>query len=448
MRSAAALAAALLCTAIAGTTRANPADAFGLGSRSIALGGAVSADVHDFSANYYNPSALALVPATDLSLGYMYVSHHLELNGHDSQVDPVRGLMGGVVAPGRIAKVPFAFGLGTHVSDERLSRARTVDPSVPVWVLYDNRSQFLYLTANLALRPFKWLAVGGGMSFLAATKGSFGITGTAVLPDPTGRRSQYDSQLRHEVDADLTAVRYPEFGITILPSDRFSAALVYRGQAELNLAIDAKLKGKVDAGLLTVPAQYSLESQTLDAFIPRQVVLGTSTRPLDHLRVNLDVTWVQWSAYKSPVSYSVTSLQVPLPKSLLPPATKPSSRTDPHFSDRFVPRIGVEYRFQLQKKLELPVRVGYAFEKTPVPDQTGATNFVDNDRHIFSIGAGFVLKHPGAVLPGNLRFDVDAQLSVLPTRVTLKQSPADFTGDYSARGTILAGGATLSVGFK
>ncbi len=437
----------LLGLATSGAARANPADAFGLGSRSTALGGAVSADVRDFSANYYNPSGLALAPGTDLSLGYMYVSHHLELNGHDSRVDPVRGLMGGIVAPGQIAKLPFAFGIGTHVSDDRLSRARTVNPAVPVWVMYDNSSQLLYLTANLALKPFKWLALGGGMTFLAATEGSFNITGTAVLPDPTGRRSEYDSQLRHEVNADLTAVRYPEFGVTVIPSDRFSAALVYRGQAELNLAIDAKLKGQVST-LVTVPASYTLESQTLDAFVPRQVVLGTSTKPIDHLHVNLDVVWVEWSAYKSPVSHTVTTLDVPLAQSLLPPPTKPSPRTNPHFSDRFVPRIGVEYGFQLSKQLELPVRAGYVFEKTPVPDQTGSTNFVDNDRHVVSLGAGFVLKDPGAVLPGNLRFDVDAQLSVLPTRVTLKQSPADFTGDYSARGTILAGGATLSVGFR
>lgn len=448
MRRALALAVLVAAAALPAASRANPADTFGLGSRSTALGGAVSADVRDFSANYYNPSGLAFAQGTDLSIGYMYVAHHLTLNGHDSQVDPVRGLMGGVVAPGHILKLPFAFGIATHVSDERLSRARTVDPSVPVWVMYDNRSQLLYLTANLALRPFKWLSIGGGMTFLAATEGAFDISGTAVLPDQLGKRSEYDSQLRHEVDADLTAVRYPEFGITVKPDERFSAGLVYRGQAELNLAIDAKLKGKVDAGLLTVPAQYALESQTLDAFIPRQVVLGTSTKPLDQLRVNVDVVWVQWSAYKSPVSHSVTSLDVPLPKSLLPPATKPSPRTDPRFSDRFVPRIGVEYRIQALDKLELPVRAGYAYEHTPVPDQTGATNFVDTDRHILSLGAGFVLEHPGEVLPGNLRFDVDAQLSVLPKRVTLKESPADFTGDYSARGTILAGGATLSVGFK
>ena len=38
---------------------AQPIDTFGMGSRSIAMGGAVTADVEDFTANYYNPAGLA-----------------------------------------------------------------------------------------------------------------------------------------------------------------------------------------------------------------------------------------------------------------------------------------------------------------------------------------------------------------------------------------------------
>ncbi len=437
------LVALALC--VAAPARANPVDTFGLGSRSTAMAGAVSADVTDFSANYYNPSGLALARGTDLSIGYEYVSHHLEMNGQDSLVDPVRGIVGGVVAPGKIGPLPFAFGIATHLSDERLSRARTIHIDEPRWVLYDNRSQLLYLSANLALRPFSWLSIGGGITFLAATRGSFNITGTAVIPDKLGTRSKYDSQLRHEVDADLTAVRYPEAGITVKPNDWLSAALVYRGHARVNLEIDAELDGAVNYGFI-VPAKYTLVSRTVDIYIPDQVVLGTSMHPVHDLTVGLDLDWVHWSAYESPVSETTTAIDIPLP-SLLPPPTKPTPAIDPGFHDRIVPRLGVEYRFQLSRHLELPARAGYAYERSPVPDQTGRTNFVDTDRHILSLGTGFVWKHPGKVLAGDLRFDTHAQLSILPTRVTIKDSPADFIGDYRARGTMLGVGATLSVGF-
>lgn len=438
------LAAAALFTASA---RGNPADTFGLGSRSTAMGGAVSASVTDFSANYYNPSGLALARGTDLSVGYMAVEQHLSMNGADSRVDPVHGVVGGAVARGEVLGMPFAFGLATHLPNDRLSRARTVRLDQPRFILYDNRPQLLYLSTNLAFSPAPWLAIGGGVTFLAATRGSFNITGTAVLPDSLGRRSEYDSQLRHEVDADLTAVRYPEAGVTVRPADWLALALVYRGQARVNLEISALLDGDVDAGLLTVPATYTLVSRTVNIFVPQQAVLGASVHPLEGLELGLDLTWVDWSSYESPVSRTATELDVPL-TSLLPPPTKPSPEIDPGFLGRIVPRLGVEYRWKVAAAFELPLRAGYVYERSPVPEQRGQTNFVDMDRHLLSLGVGVVWKEPGEVLPGDLRLDAHVMYGILPTRVTLKDSPADFTGDYRASGDMLGLGATLSVGFR
>jgi long-subunit fatty acid transport protein len=444
----AALALALGALLVSAGAEASPVDSFGLGSRSTAMGGAVSASVRDFSANYYNPSGLALARGTDLSAGYMVVSQQLELNGHDSQVDPVRAIVGGVVAPGAVLMIPFAFGLAVHLPDERLSRARSMRAEDPRWVLWDNRPQLIYLSTNLAIRPLEWLAIGGGVSFLAATRGAFEITGTAVLP-VENQRTEYDSQLRHEVDADLTAVRYPAFGVTVSPSDRLDFALVYRDQAEIELEIDAQLRGRVDATLLTVPARYELSSTTMNAFVPRQLVLGASWRPLDRLLFGIDLTWVNWAAYESPISRSSSELDVDLdlPGFELPPNPKPTSRVDPGFRNRLVPRAGVEYRLPVRRRFDLPLRAGYVFERSPVPPQTGRTSFADADRHVLSLGAGFLWSEPGDVLPGNLRFDTHLQWAILPTQVTLKDNPADYTGDFSAGGSQLGVGATLSLGF-
>ncbi len=448
MRPLSALVACSLLT-LARVAGASPVDAFGMGSRSTAMGGAVSGDVRDFSACYYNPSGLALARGTDISVGYVTVNHSLEMNGKDSKVDPVRGIVGGIVAPGSIGFLPFAFGIATHLSDERLSRARTMKLEDPRWVLYDNRTQLLYLSADLAIRPFDWLAVGGGVTYLAATRGGFAISGTAVLP--AGDRTQYDSQLRHEVNADLSTVRYPSFGITILPADTFDFGIVYRGQARVELDIDAELQGDIDATLLTVPAQYTLVSHTVDIFVPRQIVVGTSIHPNKKLSINLDLTWVNWAAYESPISETRTTLDVNVPPGVieLPPNPKPTKAADPGFENRIVPHVGAEYRVELsRRKLHLPVRVGYVFEKSPVPPQTGITNYVDTDRHVISAGFGVIWEDPGEVLPGDLRLDLHGQYSILPTRVTIKDSAADYIGDYRARGTIWSAGATLSMGFR
>ena len=426
---------------------ASPVDTYGLGSRSTALGGAMSASVRDFSACYYNPSGLALARGTDLSVGYASVAHRLEMNGHDSEVDPVRGLVGGIVAPGSVGTLPFAFGIATHLSDERLSRARSTRQDTPRWLLYDNRPQLLYLSAGVALRPVHWLSLGGGITWLAATQGRFGIRGTAVLP--SGSRTEYDSELEHEVDADLTSVRYPQFGVTVRPTRELDLAAVYRGQAEIALNIDAELAGDIDATLLQVPARYTLTSATVNAFIPQQVVVGGGYQLTRQLRVAADVTWVNWAAYKSPVSRSQTVLDVNVPANFeLPENPKPTKVEDPNFKNRLVPRLGVEYFLEVVRDFSVPLRAGYFYEHSPVPPQTGVTNFVDAHRHVFSVGSGFVMSDPGEVLPGDLRFDAHFQWSVLPTRVTLKDNPADYVGDYRARGSIINLGATLGVGFQ
>ena len=78
------------------------------------MGNAMSADVSDVSANYYNPAGLARARGLELSLGYFRASHHLSTNDVDNQVDPVKGLVFGLVAPGELFGVKFAFGLGVH----------------------------------------------------------------------------------------------------------------------------------------------------------------------------------------------------------------------------------------------------------------------------------------------------------------------------------------------
>ncbi len=205
----------------------------------------------------------------------------------------------------------------------------------------------------------------------------------------------------------------------------------------------------MDATLLKLPARYELTSTTVNAFIPQQVVVGGNWHPSDELSVGLDVTWVNWAAYQSPVSRSQTTLDVNVPQGFeLPPNPKPTQVEDPAFENRLVPRVGAEYRLELSRDFQLPVRAGYLFERSPVPPQTGITNYVDADRHVFSAGAGVIWNEPAAILPGNLRLDAHAQWSLLPTRVTLKDNPANATGDYRARGTILNLGATLSLGFE
>ena len=449
--------AAVALSLVAAPARAGEPDAYGLGSRSTAMGGAVVADATDFSATYYNPAALAGVRGTSLSIGYSYVANHLDTNGVDNGVAPVHGVSGGLVAPGRLFGIPFAFGVGVYVPDTGLSQVQALHQETPRWALYQDRSSILFVAACLAIRPLRWLEIGGGVAFLAATKGQFQISGTAELLMP------YDSKLRDEVDADLTSVRYPEVGARVKIDGFGYLGLAYRGQTELSLSVGASLQGNIDFIGLSIPLLYNLASRTVDAFLPQQFAVGLSFQRVPRLRVNLDFTFVNWAAYESPTAVTSSNLSVQLPPGTpitLPPSPKQVVLIPPDFSNRLVPRLGVEYVVpvagglrrlegdEVERRLfEIPLRAGYVYERSPVPPQTGVTNFVDTDRHTLSFGTGLTINHPGSVLQGSLSLDVHGQLSILPERVTYKANPADFVGDYRASGTMLGAGSTLTAVF-
>jgi long-chain fatty acid transport protein len=447
--SGAMLLAAALLTCSARQAAANPPDTYGIGARSTALGGAVTAGATDFSAGYYNPAGLARSSGTELSLGYKFAAHRLKLGGQDSRLDPVRALVGGVVARGAVADVPVAVGVTAQIATERLSRIRTRRAEEPRWLLYDDRPHLLYLSLSAAVRPFAWASLGAGIAMLSSTQGSFTVTGTVVQPDDGGA-SQNDSQLRHEVDVDLTSRRYPLLGVALMPADELSVAVVYRGQATVAFDMAGQLQGDVQTAAFTVPAAYEVLSRSTSEFVPRQVAVGVHAEPLSRLSLELDVVYVNWGAYQSPFSRTDSQLTFEAPADLLglPADTGTSPPPDPQFEDRLVPRIGVEYVAQPAQVLAVPIRLGYAFEKSPVPAQTGRSNLVDNDRHVVALGSGFVWQDPARWLPGELRFDLFGQWTRLPTRVTLKASPADFVGDYRAEGDIFAVGADVSLGFR
>jgi long-chain fatty acid transport protein len=178
--------------------------------------------------------------------------------------------------------------------------------------------------------------------------------------------------------------------------------------------------------------------------------------------VNLDLAWVNWSAYESPTARTRAHLEAEPPPGTpvdLPEDPRPTTVIPPDFEDRLVPRLGAEYvlGFGARRKVsgsdvelplvQIPVRAGYAYERSPVPDQTGRTNFVDADRHTVSLGAGLTLNAPGKILAGTLRLDAHAALSILPERVITKANPSDFIGDFRADGTMINVGATLGASF-
>jgi long-chain fatty acid transport protein len=433
---------ALLALASAEPALASPGIDFGFGSRVQALGGAGVALADDAPAVFHNPSGLARAEHVSVTAGYSSVAYSQTVSGVPADLPTVRTFDAGLVVPGRIGKVPVAFGFALALPDGRLSRLREPQTTEAYWALDDAGPRLVDVGSTFALRLLPELAIGGGIGFQASLRGTFQVEGTAVVADGQGR--EYESSLRHAVHADLTASRFPLVGLTYLPAEWLAVGLSYRGASLVEHQIDGVLDGRLVIGKETVPVRYAFQTHANVAYTPAQVALGASGRPLPHLQVTAELDWQRYSAYRSPYAQTSTHVDIPPELELDVPDQLAVPAPPAHFSDRFVPRLGVEPDFELAPRVSLALRAGYSYQHAPVPHVQPETRLLALDRHVLSLGAGGSWKKPVAPF-AELALDLTfaAALGVSQTFTTTVGPNAD-----RASGHALLFGATLRVAFQ
>ncbi|MCB9601507.1 MAG: outer membrane protein transport protein [Sandaracinus sp.] len=429
-----------LSSTVPSIASATPPDTYGFGSRPRALAGAVTADVSDATAAYYNPAGLAGSDGIQLTVGYVDLHPFLEIDGERSSVERYGSLEVGMVAPVKIGNVVTAFGLGLMLPDQRLARTRSTIVTSPRWELYDTRSQRIFLAANLALRPVEWLTIGAGIAFQAPSELTLDIRGDLALDDP-----EANSRLEHAFQGDLTSIRYPTAGIQVEATDWLSIGLSYRGEYELANRIVATADVRV---MRIATLEFLLDTLSTSLFGPQQASLGFALRPLPNLRIGLEVTWYDWSKHPSliPTEEIVLGLDPPIVE--VPGNIGGRSAIPLGLHDTFVPRIGLEYTAVKTSFVELDVRAGYYYENSPFPVQRGITNFVDGDEHTTSLGFGLRFVDLEPTLPGVLQIHGYLLWSRIVPRTHVKDSLVDAVGDYTAGGNLLGMGLQLEVAFR
>jgi long-subunit fatty acid transport protein len=109
--------------------------------------------------------------------------------------------------------------------------------------------------------------------------------------------------------------------------------------------------------------------------------------------------------------------------------------------------VGVSYEAPVGRHA-VALRVGYLWDPSPTPMQSGVTTLIDADRHVFSLGLGATFRRLGAAFSGALSVDAFASLQLLGERATRKADPTDATGDFVASGYVLATGINVALGFE
>ena len=440
-----AICAAVLAFLILAPERAeaNPFDITGFGSRAQAMGCAFTAAADDFGAVYYNAAALVRGEGVTFGLEYFNLWSSLRINGESFEIDD-SDLSGVAMGFSWIPKKRgrrLGIGIAIALPDQATIRARLLPPLEPRFVMINTQTQRSEALAAVAVEVVPGLSVGAGFSMIAALGGS-GVRIDAALGSTEPVAS---------ADVEIRADMAPTAGLLFTPRADLSLGLAYRGQLDLTMETTTNALLYLPDGRVGMSDPGIMIGLTVgqDIFYsPNEIRAGCAYRPWERLLITADLAWYDWSKFPVPptvdIDFSLSGLLSFLIE--VPPELDPDLVGIP-LKDTVVPRFGLEFRAYETAAFALDLRAGYAFEKSPVPEQEKCGNYLDNDRHIGSAGLGVSFVDPWGILYRPASIDFHFQYFHYESREHKKSDPTDPVGDIRSSGIRIGLGATLCVRF-
>ncbi|MCA9562244.1 MAG: hypothetical protein KC561_02085, partial [Myxococcales bacterium] len=255
--------------------------------------------------------------------------------------------------------------------------------------------------------------------------------------------------LQGSVDVTIDSARYAQAGILYAPDAPWSIGLAFRQDYHLRLGIGTLVTGDVvldsnpnNPVTVVEDGTFIFDSFNANLFTPMQLVLGGSY-DFGPLLVSLDIGWYRWSQFPAPTATVDIDIDLDTLDFTIPPLEPVQA---PEFSDIIVPRIGFELDTFESPHVAIQSRLGYFFEDTPAPAQSGFTNYADSAKHALSLGFGFSFSDFTEVLPKPLHLDLTFLYIRMTEREYEKDNPADLIGDYRIDGHIF--GFSTLLGFE
>jgi long-chain fatty acid transport protein len=336
------------------------------GAKAAAMGTAFDAVADDPSAILFNPGGLTQTKGSAVYLGVaavkptttytspsgesettasqVFFPPHLYAASHLGADDLVFGI--GLYSPFGIGGRKWSTtGLTRYVSTEEAIATYSVNPVV-------------------AWRISPQVSIAAGLDFMHAD-----VTMKRMINQSAVGAGDASTKL----DAQGHGWGY-NLGLLLFPGQEISVGLIYRSRITIDYRGNLTLNGL--SPLLLGVTEYTSPISATSHF-PDIYGVGIAYRPNERLVVDADVELVRWS------SFDRLDLDV---HQEAPPFVTDSS-VALNWKDSWQFKLGLEYRMTDRHFL----RGGYAYIKSPVPEQTLEPGNPDADEHYFSIGTGYRL---------------------------------------------------------
>ena len=410
------------------SARAGYASVFGIGAESISTGSTsfLHGEPTPFNA-YGNPALLGYLSKAELALAVMSTDVNLLAFGRvvvnesgtfgtfdTSGVLGGRGQMIGLGIPLGKPSRPLTIGVVAYFSSDSVSRVSGPPVNQPFYPIYNDTARNAAYTVSAGYRIWNELSVG-----FAANTSLISVADYRIVNAAGGSFSASTVEVKSAFSPGYALSYDFKKGSPEGEGIPLTLGLMRRGKSEL------KTKLKANAEVQGIPVIGELTS--FPHFSPAEWVETTSYQFSPVTTVALEVARIEWSEYKNPVGTGNLNSFV-----------FGNGNESAGFKDVTVPRVGVQHKlFANGLVKEYALRAGYFFYPSPVPNQTGNSNFADSDRHAFSGGLGLGVLNPWMEEDSLLHIDLFAQYNKLASRKVVKNRPTDLGGPgYTIGGNI------------
>ena len=384
--------------ALLGSTAAASASGFQVylgGQKNNGMGGVGVGLALDKAAMYYNPGALAMVRQNGVTLGanasFARVSFRSENGGPQRDLQSTTTTPFGFYAAFGPKEGKFKAGVAVYTpAGSKLVYADGWEGRASLTQI-DLKSIYVQPTLSYAITPT--LSVGAGLTILAY--GSVNLQRAVQLPSSTGLI---------ELDGKTKTRFGVNAGIFFKPSEKLSVGVKYSSKIDATVEDgegDVRLTNLTSAngGSGTFNGRFTATKFGATIPLPATAAVGIGLMPTEKLTIGFDVVWTEWSAYKS-LDFRFSG-NAGLPGTdpnapgVIGSPTGTSSSSKRSYDDALCFRLGAQYK----TTDKLTLRVGAAFDQTPVKQGFVTAETPDNDRIIGTTGLSF---------EANEHFGVDA----------------------------------------
>jgi long-chain fatty acid transport protein len=332
---------------------------YDISAEAMARGSAVSADVDEPAAVWFNPANLVYLNGVSASVGGVYLTSKSTFSPAGGGADTKRGnfFLPAVFANARLTDhvaigmgAYSTFGIGVTWPDDWVGREAAIKASL----------QSLTLNPTFAIKLHSRVAVAGGVDAVRAT-----VDFTSGLPTLIGG----DVRL----GAGTWGYGFNLAALYKIIPDRLHVALTYRSRVALHFNGRANFSPANPDFAPALPDQGGKASITL----PDIITVGVMGRPRNDLALTFDANVVLWSTYdRVDLNFQ----------------TAPARAIVPNGQDTFTLRAGVDKTFPIRCP-GLHVRGGLIYDRTAIPSTNLGPGLPDGDRIDVGLGTGYGRGH-------------------------------------------------------